>query len=134
MSRYCSLNIRTTDRGECVWVRCLRTTAERFDWLSAFDEQDLFTIRGLDPDAPRRRMARRSRIDIGGHGIRICTGGGKTGHPAGNTFRLRCHSRLTNKDLAELAHFTAGDWEWMESMNRDRLTRLEWDAVYAVAK
>lgn len=134
MSRYCSLNIRTTPKGECIWIRCLRTTAEKFGWLSAFEEQEIGLARMLDPEQPRRRQLMRHRIDIGGHGIRICTGGGKKGHPAGSTFRLRCHSRVTNRDLAELAHFTAGEWEWLETMNRDRLTRLEWDAVYAVAK
>ncbi len=134
MSQFVSLVIKRSKRGEVRWLRCKRDTAEKFGWLEAYDEQVLGQMRSQDPLVSPGRYMVKQRIDIGGHGIRIGTGVNKSGYAGGRTYRLRCHSKITNGDLAELANFTKGEWTWLESMGRERRTPEEWAAIFAVAR
>ncbi len=134
MSHFVSLVIKRSKRGEVRWIRCRRETAEKFGWLEAYDEQVIGLQRNQDPLGPQTKYLMKSRIDIGGHGIRIGTGPNRKGTPAGSTYRLRCHSKINNGDLAELAHFTKEPWTWLESMGRERRSPEEWAAIFAVAR
>ena len=55
------------------------------------------------------------------------------GFPAGKTNCFRVHSHCTNRDLAELAHFTKGEWHWMEGLFGQRRTKAHWLEMYESA-
>jgi len=131
---YVSLVLRTLSSGDKIWLRCRRSTAEKFGWLNHFDEQRLGLARNRESPEQIRYTISKYRIDIGGHPIRICSAGSNSGHPKGSTFRLRVAAKTTNRDLAELAHFTEGSWSWLENKNHFRWTPEYWESHYRVAR
>ena len=53
------------------------------------------------------------------------------GLPAGFTNAFKVTSNTGLFDLAELAHFTKVDWNWMESLCGQRIDRERWADRYA---
>ncbi len=132
--RFVSLVLRTASNDEDIWIRCLRETAELYGWSEVFEEQIPGRGRQLRPDGTRPIYPSMARRPIGGKGIRISRSPDKSKLVAGKTNRLRLHSRVTNRDLAELAHFTKGEWYWLETAKNKRVPREEWARIYDIAK
>jgi hypothetical protein len=127
---YIQLTLRTGTQGRHAWVRCLRTTAAFYGWDQAFPTSDVPT----DPDLVNRvyrvANAKKFRPDWHGQKLRICRSTNPKGYPAGQTNQFRVSYSTKWKDLAELAHFTQGDWVWMEDLNRSRTSRARWEELY----
>ena len=130
---FVSLVLRESPRGEQFWIRAKRSTADFYGWTNHFQEQVPGRAKFPQPDGRYKVYPKSSNARIGGDGIRICRSDEKHGNPAGATNRIRVHSKICMRDLAELAHFTDGDWKWMEARNGQRLTRDEWEALYLLA-
>ena len=130
---FVSLVIRTNSKGDQIWVRSKRATAEHFGWTNHFEEQLPGKAKFPSPDGTYRIYPKSSSASRGGRGLRICSSPEMHGNPAGSTNRFRVHSCICLRDLAELAHFTSGPWSWMEARNGRRLTKAEWEAVYQLA-
>ncbi len=133
-TRFISLVLRTAPNNEDIWIRCLRETAELYGWTDIYEEQVLGKTRRLNDEGRPLIQVTRKRQDIGGIGIRISRHEDKSKLRAGFVNRLRLHSRVTNRDLAELAHFTKADWHWLESKSFKRVTREESAEIYEVVK
>jgi hypothetical protein len=69
----------------------------------------------------------------GGKRLRISRSSSRQGNPAGLTNQFLVSNSMRLVDLAELAHFTQGDWHWMETFNGDRLSREHWEEIYQAA-
>lgn len=114
-------------------VTCQRATAEYFGWLKHFKTYDELIHEeaqaGNGRTTPQRiRAANRPPC---GTQIRISRAATKGRYASGKAHSLRINSRVSNLDLAELAHFTEAEWHWMEARNGARVDRQKWLDVYA---
>lgn len=67
---------------------------------------------------------------IAGTPIRIGRGPDMNRNEPGLTHIFRIGSKVSLRDLAELASFTEVDWHWMERPNRARMSRQWWWDLY----
>lgn len=132
MERFVRLVLWTNEWGNHSTISCLRATAEFYGWTKHYVELNSipdFVVNGRGYGYWRRGIRGLSG-EIGGHPLRICRSSSKMGHPAGHTNTLRINKRVSVYDLAELAHFTEGDWHWLEDKSGKRVSREHWEEIY----
>lgn len=128
---FVKLTIFRDSAGRARWVRALKATADFYGWTDTFErwvpnggsQNGSYTfIQKPHRDSKNNRG--------GGKRLRICRSKSRSGNPAGltNEFTISNSCRLI--DLAELAHFTKGDWHWMSTPTGERVTRDRWEAMY----
>ena len=132
MPAYVTLKLGETKSGKPKKLHALRATANYYGWLEYFPEwtfQPEFEqggrLFGIDPG--RRGHPQCSS----GRRLRICRSPSKDGFPAGFTNAFKVTSNTGLLDLAELAHFTTVDWEWMQDVSYQRVSRADWERRYA---
>ena len=132
MPEFVTLKLGETKSGAAKKLHALRSTADYYGWTKEFEEWSLKAEVdeggrrfGLDPG--RRGHPQCSS----GYRVRICRSPVRDVLPAGFTNAFKVTSNTGLFDLAELAHFTDVDWEWMASPRSGRVTRDEWLARYA---
>lgn len=127
---YQVLTIRRQNGGRQIWIKGLRTTFAFFGWDQVYDEWE--PNWHLGPNGTRFYYygARTPRGNAGGQRLRICRSMSKDGHPRGLTNCFRIHSKASNMDLAELAHFAGPQVAWMESKCGKRVEWEDWEAYY----
>ncbi len=128
---FIKLTIFRDSAGRARWVRALRSTADYYGWTETFEswipngsfQQDGYTM--------FRRPSRDSKNHRGGgKRLRISRSPSKVGNPAGFTNQFVISNSMRLIDLAELAHFTKGDWYWMSTPSGERVSRDRWEAMY----
>ena len=131
MKHYIKLKLGTTPSGNVKTLHALRSTADYYGWTENFEEWIGETFVGpggktLLFDAGRRGHPQCSP----GRRIRISRSPDKHRYAAGfvNAFKISHGTGLF--DLAELAHFTKVDWNWMESLDGERVDRARWEDRY----
>ena len=134
MTAYVTLLLGQTKSGNAKTLHALRTTADYYGWTKKFEpwvgEIQFFEgSRGFLLDSGRRGHPQCSS----GRRLRICRSPVKGGFPAGFTNAFKVTSNTGLFDLAELAYFTDVDWEWMESLDGERVSRDRWIGRYARA-
>ena len=67
---------------------------------------------------------------MGGNRHRICRARTTAGYPRGMTNAFRLSTSCSTIDIAELAHFTKGEWFWIEGLHGERISRERWEAIY----
>ena len=131
MAEYVKLQLGLSTTKRSKWVVALRTTADYYGWTEAFPvwtPQDAVTAGGVTTFRdPGRRGNNRL---CGGNRHRICRARTTAGYPRGKTNAFRLSSSCALIDMAELAHFTEGEWFWMEGFHGERITRERWEAIY----
>ena len=128
---YVKLILGLRDKHQSKYLIALRTTADYYGWSEEFEpwspkvvsQQGRYT---LVRDTGRRGGLRHA----GGRRHRICRSPRTSGWPTGFTNQFRVSARCELLDLAELAHFTQGDWHWMEGPFGERITRERWEEMY----
>ena len=60
----------------------------------------------------------------------VCRSPQKGGYPKGMTNAFKVSRNCGLLDLAELAHFTQGDWHWMSSPYGERIGRDQWESIW----
>ena len=132
MPVYVTLKLGQTKSGKPKKLHALRATANYYGWLEKFEEWTLEPefeqggrLFGRDPG--RRGHPQCSS----GRRLRICRSASKDGFPAGFTNAFKVTSNTGLLDLAELAHFTTVDWEWMQDVSYQRVSRADWERRYA---
>ena len=132
MTSYITLKIGETKSGKAKTLHALRSTADYYGWTEQFPVwtgqiQSSQGERGYLLDPGRRGHPQCSS----GKRLRICRSPSRDGYPAGftNAFKVTANTGLF--DLAELAHFTKVDWEWMETPTSGRVSRADWERRYA---
>lgn len=132
MPEYVTLKLGETKTGKAKKLHALRSTADYYGWTEKFpiwvgnlalDQSG----RGTCLDPGRRGHPQCSS----GYRVRICRAHEMAGYPAGftNAFKVTANTGLF--DLAELAHFTQGDWYWMSTRTGERVPREIWEDRYA---
>ncbi len=131
MTQYVTLKIGETKSGATKKLHALRTTADYYGWTKEFEEwsfKTLFEQGGRSYGyAPSRRGHPQNSS---GYRVRICRSPVPGGLPAGFTNQFKVTRNTGLFDLAELAHFTDVDWEWMESPRSGRVKKADWLARY----
>ena len=130
-SKYVKLLIwRRQGRGDS-WLIALRTTADYYGWTKQFE---VWTPKVIGTSGrydlvmdPGRRG---EMFCEGGRRHRVCRSTSRAGNPAGKTNQFKVSEASTLFDLAEIAHFTQGDWYWMETFNGERFSREHWEDIY----
>ncbi len=128
---YVKLLIGQHDQTHRRYLIALRTTADYYGWSEEFEEWRPKAVSisngvtlGMDP-------GRRGGLKYaGGRRHRICRSPSTAGNPAGLTNAFRVVGRTSLLDLAEVAHFTKGDWHWMTGPFGERISRSRWEAFY----
>ena len=127
---YQTLVIRREGNGNQVWIKGLKATFSYFGWDRLYDPWES----GRPGPDGQTRVAYYGRScgsgRSGGQRIRICRGLRQQGHPKGLTNCFRIHSHISNRDLAELAHFAGPEVGWMEAKCGRRLLWDEWEQYY----
>ena len=130
-SDYIKLTLWRPEKQTARWISAPRPTADYYGWTKEFE---IWTPKIIETKGgysfhqmPGRRSVERSGR---GQSLRISRSQSRSGYPAGftNQFQVSRSCRLI--DLAELAHFTQGDWHWMETFSGERLSREHWEKIY----
>ena len=128
---FIKLTIFRDNSGRARWIRTLRATADYYGWSEVFE---IWRPNGAYAENGRVFFQRPSRDSKnnrgGGKGLRICRSESLNGNPARLTNRFTISNSCRALDLAELAHFTKGDWYWMSSPSGARITRDRWEEIY----
>ena len=132
MPDYVTLKLGETKTGKAKKLHALRSTADYYGWTEQFEPWvgNLFYAQSgmaMLQDPGRKGHPQCSS----GYRVRICRAHEMAGFPAGftNAFKVTANTGLL--DLAELAHFTKGDWYWMSTRTGERITRDVWEDRYA---
>ena len=113
------------------YLIALRATAEYYGWMEAFPE---YTLPPLFEEGgrtyvqfPRRNAPYHMQA---GMRLRICRSESTAGTPKGltNQFKVSRNCRLL--DIAEVAHFSKGDWHWMTGPYGERIRRDHWARIH----
>ena len=128
---YVKLVIGLQDKENRKYLIALRTTADYYGWTEEFEPWTPKAFMGSDGRPRYVDPGRRGSLKLaGGKRLRICRSASTAGNPAGFTNAFRIAARCGKGDLAELAHFTKGDWTWMESVYGERIHRDHWEEIY----
>ena len=132
MTQYVTLKLGETKSGNAKTLHALRSTADYYGWTKEFPEWIGKPLAVGDRyellHSPSRRGHPQSSS---GRRMRISRSASRDGNPAGftNAFKVSANTGLL--ELAELAHFTKVDWEWMTSTDHSRVSRADWEHRYA---
>ena len=119
------------DGQTCRYISALRSTANYYGWTKEFElwrPKRLYSEGGYEMAHFPPREGR--GIAVGGKRLRICRSPRRQGHPAGLTNQFKVSNSCRTVDLAELAHFTQGDWHWMEDLSGKRVSKEHWEDIY----
>jgi len=132
--KHIKLILRTLPSGQAATVMVKQATAEHFGWTNHFETEAEWTARRVSEGAISGFYYRgRPGRTVGGTPIRIgTTQHAGPGYEAGAAHQFRIGSKVSIADLAELAHFTDGNWEWMEDRTRRRIPRGAWLQRYSL--
>ena len=117
-------------RVRSLWA--LRATADYYGWTNHFEvwrPKTAFSD-GRYQFFQMPCSAGRGKAN-GGRQLRISRAKSAHSNPAGLTNKFMVSNSIRKFDLAELAHFTQGDWTWMEDLSGKRLSREHWAHIYA---
>ena len=113
------------------YLIALRTTADYYGWTKHLEVWRPKTVETAGGMTLVRDPGRKGNLQFaGGRRHRISRSKSTMGNPAGLTNAFRTSARCGVCDLAELAHFTEGEWEWMEGLHGERIRRDRWEALY----
>ena len=128
---YVKLVIGLQDSEHKKYVIALRTTADYYGWTEHLEPWRPKTVQTAGEYTFVADPGRRGGLQwAGGRRHRICRSPSTAGNPAGLTNAFRTSARCGRADLAELAHFTEGDWHWMEGLHGERIFRDRWEEIY----
>ena len=132
MISYVTLKLGQTKSGSAKTLHSLRSTADYYGWTEQFEEWVAKPVEDSGKYVLSRDPGRRGHPQCSsGYRVRLCRAHEMQGFPAGftNAFKVSANTGLF--DLAELAHFTKGDWYWMSTRTGERVTRAHWEDRYA---
>lgn len=121
------LVLRSLPSGQQAVVIVKKATADFLGWTNHFPTYTEWADQQEAIGVPVNRQYRRHEPRaLGGKPVRIGRGTNKSRNEAGLTHIFRVGSKVTIRDMAELASFTEVDWHWMERPCGTRMDRQWW--------
>ena len=128
---YIRLILRWPKGQACRSLYAMRATADYYGWTKEFEiwrPKTIETVNGMQFVHWPGREGRGVRT--GGKQLRVSRAATAHSNPAGLTNKFKVSNSVGKFDLAELAHFTQGEWTWMEDLSGKRLSRDHWAHIY----
>ena len=132
MGHYVTLKIGETAKGQQKLLHALRSTADYYGWTEEFPVWIGKKVANTEGYVLLHDPGRRGNPQCSpGKRLRISRSPIKSRYAAGftNAFKVSANTGLF--DLAELAHFTKVDWNWMSTKTGERIKRAQWEDRYA---
>ena len=132
-SEHIKIVISQKGTGRYAWASAKWSSLKSFGWLEEFQTYQQHAAEASENGLIQMTRARKPRA-VGG--VVITIGKGSDHHRPGPNNRRRFHvaSNCSKFDLAELFHFTKGDWDWMTTKAGKPWTREEWNAAYQAGR
>ena len=113
------------------YLIALRTTADYYGWTEDFPIWTPKTVAVSGGYELCVDPGRRGRMFCeAGIRLRVCRSPSTAGNPRGMTNAFKVSTNCGKWDIAEVAHFTQGDWYWMTGPHGERIERARWEAHY----
>ena len=129
--KYVKLLLRRFEGVRDKYLIALRTTADYYGWTEHFPTWGHKIVGYEDGMALVRDPGRKGQMFCEpGVRLRICRSPETMGYPAGFTNAFKVSRNCGLWDIAEVAHFTKGDWHWMSRPSGRRITRDHWEEIY----
>ena len=130
-SKYVKLLLEREEGEQDKYLIALRTTADYYGWTKHFPA---WTPRPIGTSggyvlAMCPGMKGEMFCEAGTR-LRISRAKNTNGWPRAKTNAFKVSNNCTLWDIAEVAHFTEGDWYWMTSPTGTRILRGNWEARY----
>lgn len=117
--------VRERKDGKRIRISAAYRTAKHFGWIEAFGKRaDNSRPGGADTAWYDEGWPVRSQ-NVSGAPHRICTVKSRDGYPRQATHRFRLTRGASLRDVALVAVYTTGQWEWMELPDGTRKSREE---------
>ena len=130
-SKYVKLLLERREDKADKYLIALRTTADYYGWTEKFPAWTLKTFGGDGGYSWGYDPGRRGEMFCEpGRRHRICRSARRQGNPRGMTNAFKLSRNCGLFDISEVAHFTKGDWHWMEGPTGERVSRERWEAMY----
>ena len=130
-SKYVKLAIGLQPKVGSKYLIALRSTADYYGWTEEFEPWRPKPAGMSGGIALVRDPGRRGEMFCeAGRRHRICRSKSTGGYPKGMTNQFKVSANCGLADLAELAHFTLVDWEWMSSPFGERISRARWEEMF----
>ena len=130
-SQFVKLLLWRSQGSKDKYLVALRTTADFYGWTQEFEE---WTPRNLWSDDQYSYCVdpgRKGNLMLSsGRRHRVCRSPVKAGYPKGLTNQFKLSRNCGVLDIAEVAHFTQGDWHWMDTAYGERISRDRWERIY----
>ena len=130
-SKYVKLLLQRKAGTQDKYLIALRTTADYYGWTQEFPTwtpEIAFTSGGYEFF---REPGRRGEMFCeAGRRIRVSRSPVKSGWPAGLVNQFKISENCGLWDLAEVAHFTQGNWHWMTCPFGERISRELWETRF----
>lgn len=131
--QYVKLQLGTSDTTKPKWLIAMRATADYYGWTKHFEPWGPKPIAEVNGVTYAMHPGTRGGNQwAGGVKLRIGRAEPGLGYARQATNRFRVSSAVSQFDLAELAHFTEGDWHWMETKAGVKVTADRWESMYQV--
>ena len=128
---YVKLWLGTADTRPAKYLIALRTTADYYGWTEELEAWRPKAVKTEGSVTFVQDPGRRGSLKLaGGRRHFVCRSPSTAGMPAGFTNAFRVSSRCGLPELAELAHFTKGEWFWMTGPFGERISRSRWEEIY----
>lgn len=113
------------------YLIALRTTADFYGWTQEFEHWSprmIYQSGGYEMCVDPGR--RGNLVLASGRRHRVCRSPVKMGYPRGLTNQFKLSRNCGVLDIAEVAHFTKGEWHWMDTAYGERISRERWERIY----
>ena len=129
--QYIKLQLGLKTESHSKYLIALRATADYYGWSENLEPWTPKVAYEAGSYSFSRCNGMRGGLQTaGGRRHRICRSPRTAGMPKGFTNQFRTSARCDLFDLAELAHFTQGEWHWMSSPFGERISRDRWESLY----
>lgn len=132
-AKYVKLLLHREAGTQDKYLIALRTTADYYGWTEHFPIWSLKPVRTEGTRVLGYHPGGRGEMFCeGGRRHKVCRHPSRNGTPAGKTNRFKLSANCGLVDIAEVAHFTQGEWYWMDAPNGKRISRERWEEIYQV--
>ena len=130
-NKYVKLLLEREEGQQDKYLIALRTTADYYGWTEEFPTWTLRTAFEVGGRKFARHPGTRGEMfcEVGLR-LRVSRSPVTSGWPRGKVNQFKVSRNCSLWDIAEVAHFTQGDWHWLTCPYGERVSRARWEERY----